>query len=122
MGKFTPGPWCVGDMRKHAGQWLELPVHVGSGQSRGNAIAIVCMGGGGAIRNEPGPIQANAALIAASPELLEALTKCRDVFMRYAELHAAKGTPEGVEKAKANHDLATMCEAAISRATQTEGK
>ena len=47
--------------------------------------------------------------------LREALVKCRAKFMYYAELHAAKGTPKAVEKAKANHNMATMIDAALAQ-------
>lgn len=42
-----------------------------------------------------------------------ALRTAATTFRRYAELHQAKGTPEGVEKAKANAALAEQMEAAL---------
>lgn len=42
-----------------------------------------------------------------------ALRTAATTFRRYAELHQAKGTPEGAEKAKANAALAEQMEAAL---------
>jgi hypothetical protein len=42
----------------------------------------------------------------------EQLQKVEATFMRYATLHAAKGTPEGAEKARANVDMAGVAASA----------
>lgn len=63
------------------------------------------------------PTEANAALIAASPSLLElaeALEQAATRFQVYADLHTAKGTPEGNAKAQSNADLANMCRTALA--------
>lgn len=41
------------------------------------------------------------------------LLECRRVFLLYADMHRAKGTPEGDEKADRNASLAEMCKTAI---------
>lgn len=72
----TPGPWSVGftQERKYAtGTYHEVPVNVGAFENRGNCLAMVVMGGPGAIRRDSESVEANARLIAAAPELLEAL-------------------------------------------------
>lgn len=48
------------------------------------------------------PIPAPAVL----EEWREAMQKAHDTFQRYADLHQAKGTHDGYEKAKANQKLA----------------
>lgn len=52
-------------------------------------------------------------LQAAAPALYEALSKAAETFRVYERLHLAKGTPEGIEKARANGATAEMCEAAL---------
>lgn len=42
-----------------------------------------------------------------------ALASCRDTFVRYVELHRAKGTPDGDDKAIANGRMADLCRAAL---------
>lgn len=44
--------------------------------------------------------------------LLDACRIAIDTFERYAAMHDAKGTPEGVEKARANRELSKMLSAA----------
>jgi hypothetical protein len=52
----------------------------------------------------------------AVSELVEALTKCRDKFREYEQLHRLKNTVEGTAKAKRNSEMADMCDAAIDAA------
>jgi hypothetical protein len=76
MSEYTPGPWSVGHMepRKYGAgiTQYETPVHVGEAGNRGNCLAIVYLGGVGAITSTPEATMANARLIAAAPDLLAA--------------------------------------------------
>lgn len=77
--KWTPGPWVVPDQT-----WSRtLTVNTGGGM---DAIMIPCAGSGGAMSytdevcalswNDDGEWLANARLIAAAPDLYEALCEC----------------------------------------------
>ena len=77
MSEHTPGPWSIGHVRKCSTvqNFNEHFVHVGANGvngGQGNVIAVVHMGGPGALRNEIEYLEANARLIAAAPKLLEA--------------------------------------------------
>ena len=72
--QWTPGPWSVGrTISRERGAYLETPVHVGERGNRGNCIALVYLGGPGAIHRDAASLEANAHLIAAAPDLYEAL-------------------------------------------------
>lgn len=78
MSAHTPGPWSVGytrPMNVHASlkHMVEVPIHVGEGGGRGNALALVSLGGPGATSLHREDIEANARLIAAAPEMYGAL-------------------------------------------------
>lgn len=80
MLKHTPGPWSVGYTRKSSCSefaHFETPVHVGE-VNRGNALAIVHLGGDGAINGSREAVEANARLIAAAPEMLAELRKVEE--------------------------------------------
>jgi hypothetical protein len=67
---------------------------------------------------------ANARLIAAAPELYEALEAARDKFTDYARQHQLKAERasdsyeqgERMQKADANLDMALLCDRALSKA------
>ena len=59
---------------------------------------------------------ANARLMAAAPELLEALELAAETLRRYEGYHRAKQTPESFDKAVANQKLAMQFEAVIAKA------
>lgn len=52
---------------------------------------------------------------AALKEAREALQECRDQFHLYSQLHYAKGTVDGNEKAGINVAKAQMCTEALSK-------
>lgn len=73
----TPGPWSVGYIGKQnvdpiLGDWYEAPIHVGK-EKPGNCLAIVYLGGDGATDFSREAVEANARLISAAPDMLEAL-------------------------------------------------
>ena len=105
MSKFTPGPWFVknGEIRAwDAEEKRSIPL---CSVYRTEAY---CQG----FKPETED-QFNAVLIAAAPELLEALEVCAETFRRYAQSHAAKGN---TAKEKANLDLEKMCRDVIAKA------
>ena len=61
--------------------------------------------------------EADAKLIAAAPDLLEALQHSLEVFDFYVQHHAAKGH---FEKAESNKAHADICRTAITKATGEE--
>ena len=83
MSKHTPGPWSVMFQNSRAMdsdpnyQWWQVPVQVGApggvNGGPGNVIAMVSMGGPGAMISDKEHVEANARLIAAAPDLLAAL-------------------------------------------------
>lgn len=104
--KHTKGPWVFTGTRSVNGR-NEALVNVGeaSGENYGNVIAIIHMGGEGAIYNTERQVAANARLIARAPELLAAVEDLQEKVNRlifyaggtgadhYARLIAeAKGT------------------------------
>jgi hypothetical protein len=73
---WTPGPWNHWKTRPSSvGQFArnEAVVCVGHAGNSGNCIAIVHMGGPGAISNERSAVEANARLIASAPSMYDAL-------------------------------------------------
>ena len=75
--KHTPAPWSVGytNPKDYGGGIIHFysPVHVGTGTTKGNVIATVGMGGDGATDASAAAVKANAHLIAAAPDMLEAV-------------------------------------------------
>ena len=53
------------------------------------------------------------ALRAENARLREALEKARDTFQRYGDLHNAKNTPDGHQKAAVNYALALEMDEAL---------
>lgn len=103
--KYTPGPWrnCQPSSNFEKGFAVIK-------DSEGRGIASVTKNFN--IRQQIG----NAALIAAAPDIAEALNKCASQFAIYAILHAAKKTPEGDQKAKVNNDFVRICQDALAKA------
>lgn len=92
---WTPGPWGIGDGNE--------VFAVGAGRS----VALVCAHSEG---------EANAHLIAAAPDLYEALDRAARTFRSYEAMHAEKSSLEGDVKARANAIEAEHCEAALAHA------
>lgn len=91
--KHTPGPWTVGDTRlqrvhERLQPMHETAVHCGGSETRGNCLAIVYLGGNGALRSDKESVEANARLISAAPDLL---TACEEVLN---EMRAYNGESE----------------------------
>ena len=107
MSKHTPGPWSVGATRHYkCSGGAEVAIHYGPAESMGNCIAHAYGHG------PSGDAEADARLIAAAPELLEAL---RGMMDAYADL-CDDVTPsyQTYERRKARVDAARV---AIAKAT-----
>lgn len=82
-GKHTAGPWSIsGPRERNYGDgviFTEYLVHVGD-KNPGNALSIVSLGGAGAISTRDEDVHANARLIAAAPDLLEACKAAVEVL------------------------------------------
>lgn len=102
MSGHTPGPWFG---RSHFN-----PILVQGASEVGLEIAFAC-GGGNPNRGE---YQANARLIAAAPELLEA---CEGVETLYAELGKALPALAGTPSYDVVQGAVRKARAAISKAT-----
>ncbi|WP_312784637.1 hypothetical protein [Brevundimonas sp.] len=94
----------------------ETPVQVGEGATAGNAICIVYMGGPGATGSTQEAVEANARLIAAAPDLLEALEAHQGVSQLLAELEFCLDEERG-EIERQLRDIEEQARAAITRAT-----
>ena len=68
----TPGPWSFDPPRNWVAHRWKCSVRVGA-KRQGNSIAEVYMGGPGALSAEADAVEANASLIAAAPDMLQAL-------------------------------------------------
>ena len=89
--KYTPGPWVVNDL--YADTEIRGPQNSG---------AMICvMSPWGIAADEPSPQRANARLIAAAPELLEALRECRALLSRsgLSFTSAAQNADSAIDKA-----------------------
>lgn len=104
--KHTPGPWVIGG-QSEGGKYINI-------NGGGRIIARVMF----SKPTDPFPADdANARLIAAAPDLLEALKKCR------SELHLLKdGSVGGVPNTIAAliHERIELADAAIAKATGGE--
>ena len=101
--QHTPGPW------EFKTKWCDQVV------SNDGCICIPTDFNAKGISRSIFERRKNARLIAAAPELLDAVRVAENTVRHYANLHAAKG-PEGAEKAARNTELADQMTAAIAKA------
>lgn len=80
--KGTPGPWFAGEQCEVSG-WVDIRI---PGYSRNPVACATPAAAGDAEARRDAETLANARLIAAAPELLEALTKMVERITYYAEL------------------------------------
>lgn len=118
MAEHTPGPWFIGDEDEQPEGFCYQEVHSGAyGSSDFKSIAYAQAHFDGERAGEMTPQDyANARLIAAAPDLYEAVRKAAARFREYETLHAAKGSLEGDAKARANAEFAARMEAALAKA------
>jgi len=111
--KHTPGPWFIA-------AWAASDSAEITASSRAGMIGIAIVERG-ADDAPTYPVDfeqiANARLIAAAPDLLEALKSAAEWFQGYADGHAAKGD---ADKAERNQDRADACRVAIAKAEVRE--
>ena len=90
--KHTPGPWVLGDSDLYCSS---LSVHCGTRQGHTTICRMVSLEYGVGI----GEVEANARLISAAPELLEALQSAHMALIGYT--HQNEITHNALEKARA---------------------
>jgi hypothetical protein len=74
--QHTPGPWTATESHKWLANTPRYKSSIRYGATNlGNSIAEVYLGGPGALNCDAESVNANARLIAASPDLLEALNR-----------------------------------------------
>ena len=116
MNKHTPGPWRItnnGDaiVSDDGGTLI-----VETGQAYWQNLEAASAGAGHEIAKRHLPeVQANASLIAAAPELLEALKGCHAMLTECAKQHRLDGSGEGHGSMADKH--AAIARAAIAKAT-----
>lgn len=117
MSEYTKGPWSVMFQNSRAVEYpgyqgWQVPIQCGAhgvNGGPGNVLAIVHMGGPGATSSTKESVEANARIIAAAPELLDAaedalreLDFCVEVAGRRGGLYekARDGLRAAIAKAK----------------------
>lgn len=103
---FTPGPWEIIGHSDDDECRIRQTESVKHGKGFYSEITIC----------EQINRMGNAHLIAAAPELLEALELAAETLRRYEGYHRAKQTQESLDKAIANQQLAMRFEAVIAKA------
>lgn len=84
----TEGPWSWSERPAGVNEYpnrIVCHVKVGEGATAGNSVALVSLGGSGAISCREDDIRANAALIAAAPALLKAAEDVIKMNHQYAK-------------------------------------
>jgi hypothetical protein len=112
---FTPGPWAAKPASNADDTCRIMWTEYGQGWVRERRLDRDCAGGFS---------PENARLMAAAPEMFDALEKCRNKFSLYADLHRTKlSNPENdeserlsiQEKITRNEEMRDLCDAAISK-------
>lgn len=101
--KFTAGPWSYKIHPKSRYDVNHAAIYVGDLSNHGNALGRVSLGGEGALHDNLQEIEANARLIAAAPNLFEALEAIIFIFenFRGSEYFSlAKEHPEEYQQLK----------------------
>jgi hypothetical protein len=101
MSKHTPGPWIFDDVA------VRTP-RLENSNTESNLIALVYS----RYIGEDGSLQANTRLVAASPDLLEALEACEEYFDNRADADCDQDGYIPNEEMK----LLTLVRAALSKA------
>lgn len=109
MSKHTPGPWSIREVSKHG---TSVDGFVGVGVAWCGANTTV--GNKGAHSISESEAEANARLIAAAPELLDALTRMLKQFPADSDLYAAGWDSSAINEACDAYDAAR---AAVRKAT-----
>lgn len=108
--QFTPGPWKAAPYSSVVG----CPI---SAQPDPEKNTILVAGTRSAVAETPegfrAEVEANARLIAAAPEIYEALTQAVGWFQQYADGHTAEGD---ADKAARNQTRADTGRAALAKA------
>lgn len=92
--KHTPGPWVVQKSPSHNGYSVKSEALDWDNQTR--EVASVFMSYGLKAEERRGIVHANARLIAAAPEMMEAL---RDIAKQWPDSSAAKTARSAIAKA-----------------------
>jgi hypothetical protein len=103
----TPGPWTATDPHQWLADTPRFKSSIRYGSTKlGNSIAEVYLGGPGGLKCDAESVNANARLIAAAPDLLEALerlvkehesTRYSSLEKRMADWQVAR---EAIQKAR----------------------
>ena len=117
MTKHTPGPWEIAPYNGVDTRFIVAGENGLVADCWPHADPYFRIENDKRYKNPKKPNEANAKLIAAAPELLEALEYCVGIFEGYVNHHLAKGDHV---KAKKNKAHAEKARAAIKKATGEE--
>lgn len=109
---FTPGPWKT-DFKMHAQFEKNSHVHLLT-DSEGFNIGLLSSWVDDPVTRAEA--SANARLIAAAPQLYADLEAAAAQLRKYEVLHTLKNTPDSLEKARVNAELAERFESTLAAA------
>lgn len=115
--KHTPGPWTVRDHGKDMNSESNIYVHVGGEKNYGNPILKVVMGGHGALNSDNDSLIANAKLIAAAPDLLEAIQCALNIKDLWSAQQHGTISADHEGEMQALNEMQIKLEAAIKKIT-----